>query len=110
MKSVLVKQCAIPETHSTFDFIGNIASFIKLSRKKNARLIAAIKSVSDRISNKWGLQQPCQTRWTVKHLAVLAVSEMYDPIGQVLLIYDSSVAYQRSQQNCVAKQSLCTLL
>ena len=30
-------------------------------------------------------QPPCQTRWTEKHLAVLAVSELYYPIRQVLL-------------------------
>ena len=41
--------------------------------------------MSDRISNKWRLQQPCQTRWTEKHSAVLAVSKLYDPIRQVLL-------------------------
>ena len=35
--------------------------------------------------NKWRLQQPCQTRWIEKHSAVLAVSEFYDPIQQVLL-------------------------
>ena len=41
--------------------------------------------MSDRISNEWRLQQPCQTRWTEKHSAVLAVSELYDPIRHVLL-------------------------
>ena len=71
----LVKSCAIPETHSTFDFIGNIASFLKSSSKRNARLTTAIKSMSDQISKKWRLHQPCQTRWTMKHSAVLAVSE-----------------------------------
>ena len=82
---VLVKSCAIPEMHSTFDFIGDIASFFKSSSKRNARLTTAIKRMSDRISNKWRLQQPCQTRWAEKHSAVLAVSELYDPIRQVLL-------------------------
>ena len=41
--------------------------------------------MSDRISNKWRLQQPRQTRWTGKHSAVLAVSKLYNPIRQVLL-------------------------
>ena len=41
--------------------------------------------MSDRMSNKWRLQQPCQTCWTEKHSAVLAVSELYDLIRQVLL-------------------------
>ena len=41
--------------------------------------------MSNRISNKWRLQQPCQTHWAEKHSAVLAVSELYDPIRQVLL-------------------------
>ena len=27
LKLVLIKSCAIPEIHSTFDFIGDIASF-----------------------------------------------------------------------------------
>ena len=82
---VLVKSCAIPEIHSTFDFIVNIAQFFfKLSSKRNAGLTTAIESMSDRINNKWRLQQPCQTRWTGKHSAVLAVSELYDPMRQVL--------------------------
>ena len=41
--------------------------------------------MSDRISNKWRLQQSCQTRWTEKHSAVLAVLELYGPIRQVLV-------------------------
>ena len=41
--------------------------------------------MSDRISNKWRLKQPYQTRSTKKHSAVLTVSEFYDPIRQVLL-------------------------
>ena len=41
--------------------------------------------MSDRITKKWRLQQPCLTRWTEKHSAVLAVSELYDQIRQVLL-------------------------
>ena len=82
---VLVRSCAIPEIQSKFDFIGYIASFLKFGRKRNARLTTAIKGLSDRISDKWRLQQPCQTCWTEKHSAVLAVSESYDPIRQVLL-------------------------
>ena len=58
----LVKFCAIPEIHSTFDFIVDIASFFKSSSKRNARLTIAVKSMRNRISNKWRLQQPCQTR------------------------------------------------
>ena len=49
---VLVKSCAIPKLYSTFDFIGNIASIFKSSSKRNPRLATAIKSMSDRISNK----------------------------------------------------------
>ena len=41
--------------------------------------------MSDRISYKWRLHQPCQTRCTEKYLALLAVSKLYDPIRQVLL-------------------------
>ena len=50
---VLIKSSAIPEIHGTFDFIGDIATFFKSSSKRNARLTTAIKSMSDRISNKW---------------------------------------------------------
>ena len=82
---VLVKSCALPEIHTTFDFIGYIASFFKSSGERNVRFTTAIKSMSDRISNKWRLPQSCHTRWTEKHSAVLAVSELYDPIRQVLL-------------------------
>ena len=82
---VLVKFCAIPEIHSAFDFMGDIVSFFKSSSKRNARLTTAIKSMSNRIGNKWRLQLPCQTRLTEKHSAVLAVSELYDPIQEVLL-------------------------
>ena len=32
----LVKSCAIPEIHSTFDFIGDIVSSFKSSSQKNA--------------------------------------------------------------------------
>ena len=81
----LVESSAIPEIHSTFDFIQNIASFFKSNSRRNARLTTAIKSMSDRISNKRRLQQPCQTCWTEKHSAVLAVLELCDPIRQVLL-------------------------
>ena len=48
-------------------------------------MTTAIKSMSDRISNKRRLQQPSQTRWIEKHSAVLAVSELCDPIRQALL-------------------------
>ena len=41
--------------------------------------------MSDRISNKRKLQQPCLTPPTEKHSAVLNVSELYDPIRQVSL-------------------------
>ena len=83
---VLGKSCAIPKIYCAFDFIGGIAILaFKSSSKRNARLTTAIKSMSDRISNKWRLQQPRQTRWTEKHSAVLSVSELYDPIRQVLL-------------------------
>ena len=41
--------------------------------------------MSDRISNKRRLQQPCQTRSTEKHSAVLAALELYNPMRQVLL-------------------------
>ena len=42
---VLVKSCAIPEIHSTFDILGEIASFVfKSSIKRNARLTTAIKA------------------------------------------------------------------
>ena len=34
------------------------------------------------------MQQPCQTRWTEKHSAVLAVSELYDPIQLFLELSD----------------------
>ena len=80
---VLVKSCAIPKIQSTFDFIGDIVSLFKSSSKRNARLTTAIKSMSDRISNKWRWQQPCQTCWAEKHSGVTAVSELYDPIRQV---------------------------
>ena len=50
LNSVLVKSFAIPEIHRTF--IGDIASLFKSSSKRNARLTTAIKSLSDRISNK----------------------------------------------------------
>ena len=30
----LVKSCAIPEIYSTFDFIGNIASFLNQAKKE----------------------------------------------------------------------------
>ena len=62
LNSVLVKSCAKSEIHSTFDFIRDIASFCKSSSERNARLTIVIKSASNRISNKWRLQQPCQTR------------------------------------------------
>ena len=65
-------------------YIGILLVFFKSSSKRNVRLTTAIKSMSDRISNKSRLQQSCQTRWTEKHLAVLAVSKLYDPI-QVLM-------------------------
>ena len=81
---VLVKSCAIPEIYITFDLIADIASFFKSSSKRNARLTSAIKSMNDRISNKWRSQQLSQTRWSEKHSVVLAVSELYDPIRQVL--------------------------
>ena len=74
LNSVLVKSCAIPKIHRTFDFIGEIASFFKSSNTTNLRLTTAIKSISDRISNKWRMQQLYQSRWTAKHSAVLAVS------------------------------------
>ena len=32
----------LPEIHSTFDFIGDIASFLKSSSKRNVRLTTAI--------------------------------------------------------------------
>ena len=104
---VLVKSCAIPEIHSTFDFIEDIARLFKSSSNRDARLTTAIKSMSDRISNKWRLQQLCQTRWTEKHSAVLAVSELYDPIREVLLELSD---LPEEQQNRIAKQPLCTLL
>ena len=53
---VLVKSCAIPEIQSTFDFVGDIASCFKSSSKRNARTTTVIKSMNDRISNKWRLQ------------------------------------------------------
>ena len=37
------------------------------------------------MSNEWRLQQPCQPHWTETLSAMLAVSELYDPIRQVLL-------------------------
>ena len=59
--------------------------FIKLSSERNARTTTTIKCISDRINNKWRLHQLCQTGWTEKHSAMLPVSELYDPIRQVLL-------------------------
>ena len=56
---VLVKSCVIPKIYSTFDFIGDIASFFKSSSKRNTRYTTAFKNMSYRISNKWRLQQPC---------------------------------------------------
>ena len=41
--------------------------------------------MSDRISNNWRLQQPCEARWTEKHSTVLAALELNDPKRQVLL-------------------------
>ena len=98
---VLVKSCAIPEIHSTSDFIGNIASFFN---QENARLITAIKSMSDRICNEWRLHPPGLTRWTEKDSAVLAFR---DCMIQYDEYYWSSM---RSQQNRVAMQPLWTLL
>ena len=49
---VLVKSCAIPEIHSAIDFIEDITSSFILSSRRNAPLTTAIKSISDRISNK----------------------------------------------------------
>ena len=60
-------------------------ALFKSSSKINARLTTAIKSMSGRISNKWRLQQPCQTSWSEKHSAVLAVLKLCDPIRQVLM-------------------------
>ena len=54
---VLVKSCAISKLYSTFDFLAIFASVFKLSSKRNERLTTAIKSMIDRISNKWRLQQ-----------------------------------------------------
>ena len=51
----------------------------------HARLTNAIESMSDRISNKWRLHQPYQTCWTEKYSAVLAFSELCDPIRLALL-------------------------
>ena len=45
----------------------------------------AIKSMRDGISKKWRLRQRCQIRWPEKHSRVLAISELYDLIRQVLL-------------------------
>ena len=87
---VLVKSCALPEIRNTFDNISEIASFFRSSSKRNARLTSAINSMSGRISNKWRLQQPCQTLWAEKHSAVLAVAELYDPICRVLLEFSDS--------------------
>ena len=62
--------------------------------------------MSDRISNKWRLQQPCQTHWTEKHSAVLAVSELYDPIRQVLLEL-SDLPEELTESRCKATSVLC---
>ena len=67
-----------------------LPAFFRSSSKRNARLTSAINSMSGRISNKWRLQQPCQTRWAEKHSAVLAVAELYDPICRVLLEFSDS--------------------
>ena len=64
-----------------------------------ARLTTAIKSKSDRISNKWRLQQPCQIRWTEKDSAVLSVSELYDSIRQVLLEF-SDLPEEPTESRC----------
>ena len=60
-------------------------ALFKSSSKINARLTTAIKRMSDRISNKRKLQQPCQTSYTEKHSTVLAVLKLCDPIRQVLM-------------------------
>ena len=102
-------KCAIPEIHGTFDFIGDIANFFKSTSKRNPRLRTAIKSRSSRISNKWKMQQPCQTRWTKKHSTVLAVSELYNPIQQVLLeLSDLSEEPTESRRKATSMCSVMT--
>ena len=59
---VLIKFCSTPEIHSTFDFIGDIASSFKSSSRRNARLTTAIKSISNRISIKRKLKPLYQIR------------------------------------------------
>ena len=110
LKLVLVKSWAIPEIHCTFDFVEDIASFFKSSSKRNARLTVAIKSLSDRISNTWRLQQPCQICWTEKYSAMLAVSELYDPIRKVLLeLSDFPKDPTKSRRKATCLYSVMTL-
>ena len=52
---VLVKSCPIPRIYSAFDLSGILRVFFKSCSKTNAQLTTAIKSMSDRISNKWRL-------------------------------------------------------
>ena len=66
--------------------------------------------MTDRISNKWRLQQPCQTRWTEKPSALLTASELYDPIRQVLLeLSDLSEESTESRRKANSLYSVMTL-
>ena len=65
--------------------------------------------MSDRISNKLRLQQPCQTCYTDKHLAVLAVSKFFDPIRQVLLeLSDFPEDPTESRREAISSYSVMT--
>ena len=52
---VLVKSCAIPKFIARLILYRILLVCFKSSSKKNARLTTAIKSMGDRISNKWRL-------------------------------------------------------
>ena len=54
------------------------------------------------------MQQPCQTRWTEKHSAVLAVSELYDPIQVLLELSDLPEEQTESRRKAISLYSVMT--
>ena len=93
--------------HSTFNFIGDVASFFKLCSKRNARLTTAIKAraiksaINGDCSNHVKL-----TRWTEKHSSVLAVSELYDSI--LLELSDLPEEPSESRRKAISLYSVMT--
>lgn len=81
----LMKACSVRVIKNVFDDISAIASFFRFSSKRNTQLKAAIDQMPGRITGKWRVHQPCETRWADRHSSVSTVAELYAPICEVLL-------------------------